>query len=350
MHVFNRILRLWHFALRYVTAHVRLKWAQPDKLCSFGRKEKRLALKNMIRPLVPPILWSAMSRVKGVVSSAGSKPQQARSPQAEPTLENPETEGVDFVSGERFAIVFEKIEQSRGTYFVPGYAKHRPACQAILSGDVYEPATHALIDKIMQRKPGSIVHAGTFFGDMLPTFARSCPAKVYAFEPVLENYVLAKLCVEANTLDNVLLQNVGLSDTVSVAKIDTGGHGDQHRGGTSRLGDTGQLVSLVTIDSFDLDDVAVIQLDVEGHELSALKGARATIERNSPIVMVEDNEQACSAFLEELSYVRVRKIPGLFIWAPPAEVQLVKDLLPRKKQNKTKTVNSQPDRHQAASD
>lgn len=272
-----------------------------------------MALKERIRPFVPPIIWSAMSRAK--IRSAAHD----RAPKR--TIDH-------IVTGEKFSVHFKKVTQNRGIYFVPKYAEHRPASRAILSGEVYEPATHTFIEKLMQRRSGNMIHAGTFFGDMLPTFARYCPATVYAFEPVFENYVLAKLCIEANKLDNVFLQNAGLSDGISIAHIDTGGEDEVHRGGGSRLGNQGQIVGLLTIDSLGLDDVAVIQLDIEGHELPALKGARATIEQCAPVIMIEDNARACNVFLEKLGYRHIRTIPGLFIWARPAERPLVEDLSP----------------------
>ena len=224
------------------------------------------------------------------------------------------------LEGDKFTVPFTKVTQERGTYFVPKYAEHRPASRAILNGDVFEPKTHKLIDKIMQHKGGSMIHAGTFFGDMLPTFARSCTATVYAFEPVLENYVLAKACVQENKLKNVFLQNAGLSDSTSIAHVNTGVEGKEHNGGGSQLSDEGQIVGLMTIDSLGLDDVVIIQLDVEGHELAALKGARATIEHNS---------RTCNAFLEELGYTHIRTIPGLFIWTRSADQALIEGIIPQ---------------------
>ncbi len=231
------------------------------------------------------------------------------------------------LDGSRFSVPFTKVIQERGIYFVPKYAEHRPASRAILNGDLYEPKTHELIDKIMQHKGGSMIHAGTFFGDMLPTFARSCPATVYAFEPVLENYVLAKSCIQQNRLENVFLQNAGLSDSISISHINTGIEGKEHLGGGSTLSDEGQIVGLVTIDSLGLDDVVIIQLDVEGHELPALKGARATIERNWPIIMIEDNKRSCNAFLEQLGYTHIRTIPGLLIWIRSSDQTLIKNII-----------------------
>lgn len=275
-----------------------------------------MRLKQILRLFVPPILWSARSYLKGTSRNASNK--------ANPT---------DFIASGDFRIAFEKVTQDHGIFFVPTYASHRPACKAILAGGVYEPATHDLIDKIMQHKGGSLIHAGTFFGDMLPTFSKSCPATVYAFEPVLENFVLAQLCVEANGLDNVFLQNAGLSDRIGIGRIQTTDDTGEHRGGASAIGDQGQAVGLVTIDSLGLDDVTGIQLDVEGHELPALKGARVTIERNAPIILIEDNARTCNAFLEGLGYRHVGTIPGLFVWSRPADQALLRQIMPEKHQH-----------------
>jgi FkbM family methyltransferase len=46
-------------------------------------------------------------------------------------------------------------------------------------------------------------------------------------------------------------------------------------------------VRLVTIDSLDLSDVGFIKVDVEGHELPALRGAASTIQRDRPVLLVE---------------------------------------------------------------
>ena len=64
-----------------------------------------------------------------------------------------------------------------------------------------------------------MVHAGTFFGDMLPSLSAKCPATVFAFEPVLENYVLAKLTVSENNLGNVLLLNSALGSSYGISSI-----------------------------------------------------------------------------------------------------------------------------------
>ena len=160
-----------------------------------------------------------------------------------------------------------------------------------------------------------MIHAGTFFGDMLPSFSKKCPATVYAFEPVLENYVLAKLCVSANGLRNVALFNSALGGEIGIAYVATEDSSGLHKGGGSNLAPVGQPTTVVTIDSLGIDDLSVIQLDVEGSELAALQGAEAAINKSRPAILIEDNRKNCSGFLRGLVYQSAGAIPGLEIWS-----------------------------------
>lgn len=225
-----------------------------------------------------------------------------------------------------YKVAYHRAEVDGEQHFVPAYAAKRPAAKRVLRGTHFEPQTHALVAALMAARPGSMVHAGTFFGDMLPSFAKACPGHVYAFEPVLENYILAKLCVDANRLGNVLLTNAGLGETIAVAHIDTGEAND-HRGGSSAIAERGQPTMLTTIDSFAIDDLTIIQLDVEGHELEALKGARRTIASAAPFILIEDNKRACAGLLQELGYQRAGRLPGIIAWARPEHHSTLRDLV-----------------------
>jgi FkbM family methyltransferase len=64
-------------------------------------------------------------------------------------------------------------------------------------------------------------------------------------------------------------------------------------------------VDVTTLDAYDLDDVALIKIDVEGHELQVLEGARTTLQQNRPTVLVEvqaANQDDVSSFFEQLDY------------------------------------------------
>lgn len=65
---------------------------------------------------------------------------------------------------------------------------------------------------------------------------------------------------------------------------------------TSGSGDEGvdietHATRLRTLDSFELESVGLIKIDVEGHELAVIEGARGTLERNRPTVLVEVEER-----------------------------------------------------------
>jgi FkbM family methyltransferase len=60
-------------------------------------------------------------------------------------------------------------------------------------------------------------------------------------------------------------------------------------------------VKLATLDSFGLSDIAFIKIDVEGHELSVLKGAVETINRSRPNLLVEVEESRVPGCFEAVS-------------------------------------------------
>lgn len=227
-----------------------------------------------------------------------------------------EKNSIIILNEEKYEIKFKNIFFGGDKYFLPKYALHRQAVKAFLNGNLQEPDTHKMVKQICSKRQGSIIHAGAFFGDMLPSFSKFVQGKVYAFEPVLENFVLGKLTIEANNLHNVILMNAALSDNISNLKIDTRDGNDNHAGGGSIISDTGQICTSLKIDNLEVSDIVLIQLDVEEHELVALNGALETIRRCRPVIAVEDNKKNCDNFFKNLNYRFVKKIPGLNIWVP----------------------------------
>ena len=223
---------------------------------------------------------------------------------------------IEFMQDEKFGVEFTHLTLDGNQYFVPKYALHRPAVKKLLSGTLYEPDTHVFVREFCKSFKGSMVHAGTFFGDMIPNFSRSVSGTVYAFEPVFENYILAKLCVDNNKLENVILMNSALSDRLGNLNINTSEGGGRHSGGASTISDKGAICAAIDIDSFTIEDIVLIQLDVEGHELFALTGAQETIQTNRPVIAIEDNNDNCTDFLRNIKYENAGYIPGLTIWVP----------------------------------
>lgn len=213
------------------------------------------------------------------------------------------------------------VTNNRGaTYFVPEYA-HTRVARRILNGRLAEMGLHQLVRAYFSERQGSMVHAGTFFGDMLPSFARKVPGTLYAFEPVMENYLLAWSTVATNDLENVVLFHAGLGESVGTATMQTQNERG-HRGGKSHVEVDGgvehgeQRVSLLTIDAMGIDDLALLQLDVEGFELPVLRGAATTIERTRPLVVLEDNSDNCGPLLKSLDYDALGTVGPNTVYAP----------------------------------
>lgn len=217
-------------------------------------------------------------------------------------------------SSDEWRVKYVTARVEKYLYFVPQTSIHRPACRAFLNGKYYEPETHQLIRKIYDCIPGDLVHAGTFFGDMIPSFSDSVgqEGKLYCFEPVLESYILAKQCIETNKCNNVILSNCGVSDKIGSLRIQT--NGGKSGGGSSIQKDGDRYITTMPIDMFEIKNLVCIQLDVEGHELNALKGAQKTILRCNPLILIEDDNNNCKQFLHENNYINKGQIPGLKIW------------------------------------
>ena len=60
----------------------------------------------------------------------------------------------------------------------------------------------------------------------------------------------------------------------------------------NREGVASSIVLQKTLDSFNFEDVDYIKIDVEGHELKVLNGAINTINKYSPLIVVEENGSA----------------------------------------------------------
>jgi FkbM family methyltransferase len=68
-----------------------------------------------------------------------------------------------------------------------------------------------------------------------------------------------------------------------------------------------KLSRVTTLDSFDLDHVTFVKIDVEGHELEVLRGAETTLAKWRPMLLVEvksGNSAAVDEFLTNRGYLR----------------------------------------------
>jgi FkbM family methyltransferase len=133
---------------------------------------------------------------------------------------------------------------------------------------------------------GTAVDIGAWYGPWTRGLRRLAD-RVVALEPAAD---LARRVAAA--YPDVRVVEAAASDHLGTATLylPAGGPGV----GTSSVehGEgTGTTVRRVTVDSLDLTDVRFMKIDVEGHELPALRGAEQTVRRDRPLLLVEVEER-----------------------------------------------------------
>lgn len=135
--------------------------------------------------------------------------------------------------------------------------------------------------------------------------------RVITFEPE----PLIRECLEKNLADfaNVEVRPEALGGVASTCSIERRGFG-------SHFVTTGSSVDMITVDSLELKDVDLIQLDIEGYEICALRGAEETIDRSQPIIQVEildrsDGDEV-HGFFKRMGYGLAKTIGRDYVFAP----------------------------------
>jgi FkbM family methyltransferase len=132
-----------------------------------------------------------------------------------------------------------------------------------------------------------VIDGGAFIGDSALVLSELKPRRIYAFEPTYENFLLLKETICLNRLSNVVPVKMALGagkGKVSLfpytsASFVSSIYG-QHQG---------EEVEMTSVDEFVKEnklEVGVIKLDVEGSESNVIVGAKETIKRYRPVLIV----------------------------------------------------------------
>jgi FkbM family methyltransferase len=200
-------------------------------------------------------------------------------------------------------------------------ATRKPACTVLVDGVTYEIrnpddaiestllkgrawSPHIVRLLASRMRPNShFVNVGAHIGTVCLPLAKVA-ARVTAFEPFPRSFDHLKRNVELNSMRNVRMYNAALGDkherifflddTSERIKRNSGGMhvltADDVRSGArsahmARADDAG--VPCVTLDSLDLPRIDAMLVDVEGMEDKLLAGARTTLRRDLPLLLIE---------------------------------------------------------------
>jgi FkbM family methyltransferase len=107
---------------------------------------------------------------------------------------------------------------------------------------------------------------------------------VICFEPQKKIYRELIMNLILNGCSNVMSYRYAIGETEKVVHMCAAVPGNE--GGTP-IGMGGDEVMMKTLDSFKLENVSLLKIDVEGYEDYVLLGAKETIMRNRPVILIE---------------------------------------------------------------
>lgn len=191
---------------------------------------------------------------------------------------------------------------------VPGvgkfYIDDNPALvkTRLLSGQPWEPYVIKELEKYLA--PGDVaLDIGAHIGSLTVPMARLIgpEGRAYAFEPQRKIYRELVHNLELNELTNAVPLRFALSENAGIIEMDPASAHD----GRVSVGAGGDSVEARSIDSFGFSDVALMKIDVEGHEAEVLRGAEKTMGTFHPVIIVEiweQNRQEVMSLLKSYGY------------------------------------------------
>ena len=141
---------------------------------------------------------------------------------------------------------------------------------------------------------------------------------VLAFEPQRVCYQTLCANLALSSITNAHCWNVALGEAPGTLRVPPVNYGQANNfGGLSLSADNaGETVSVLRLDDLPVQKLSLLKIDVEGMELSVLKGAAQTIARLRPLLYVENDRPERSAgliaHLDAAGYAMYWHRPPLF--------------------------------------
>ena len=177
-----------------------------------------------------------------------------------------------------------------------------------------------LLNKIRSFKlTGTVIDVGANIGNHTIHFSTQCKfSNVHSFEMNSILFDILQKNIDLNKCHNVTCHNLAVADEnglVGSSELNLCNTGSTH------IVPDGNIKQ-IKLDDIDYQDrVSLIKIDVEGHELKVLNGAKNLILSNKPILVVEceDSFKEVNSLLSELGYitdhVNYASTPT-YIWRP----------------------------------
>ncbi len=132
-----------------------------------------------------------------------------------------------------------------------------------------------------------VVDVGAHIGTYTLTLSRTVgmEGRVIAIEPQPKMFRELMLNMALNQAGNVDFYLAGVGDRVGEIELMPPVEGSE--GARALGGGSGEHAQLITLDSLNLDNVSLIKIDAEWMENAVLDGAKQTIARSRPVILIE---------------------------------------------------------------
>lgn len=185
-------------------------------------------------------------------------------------------------------------------------------------------------------RPGMrAIDVGASFGVYTIAMARAVGpgGRVWAFEPTPATADFLQRNLDLNLCANVALRRAAVSDRAGELPFAVGANSELNAVAVDGAGALDVMqVSAVTLDRSAAkegwEEIDFIKLDVEGHELEAIRGGAEFLAARSPLIMLEIKAGARIDFralgpLSGMGYAIYRLLPGRLLLAPFDDMQAV---------------------------
>ena len=155
---------------------------------------------------------------------------------------------------------------------------------------------YTLFDDFLPKKGGTVIDIGAQHGDYSLLCAKIYHCKkVYALEPIHDNYEILLSNVARNDADGVIV-------SMETAVSDHDGNSELFQeGDMANSGGKGKKISCkaIRLDSLEIDEVDLLKIDVEGAEVSVIKGGVDALSRFHPRLIIETHSKLLRKTVEE---------------------------------------------------
>jgi FkbM family methyltransferase len=154
------------------------------------------------------------------------------------------------------------------------------------SGKIWEPKLEKLIKKYVVPN-STVIDIGAHIGSHTLTLSKYAGngGKVYAFEPQIKIFRELVMNIKLNDCHNIIAFRAAVGNGSGVIQMMKAAGGNE--GGTG-FGIGGDFAQILSLDQLALkDNISLIKIDVENSEYQVLLGAKETIAKNRPVIILE---------------------------------------------------------------